>query len=105
MLKYIHMRRLEPISNLIIKKSRSKLARPIAASVILDKFKKVCEQNLSPTVFNGTKFISYKDKIIKIECVNSAIAQEVKLNQQKLLDILNKKEGRQIAEKLSIIFI
>ncbi len=98
------MRRLEPISNLIKKKTRSKLARPIAASVVLDKFKKICEQNLSTVVYSGIKMVSYHNKVIKISCQNSAIAQEVKLNQQKLIDALNKKEGRQVVEKLSIIF-
>jgi len=98
------MKRLEPISRLLDKKSKSRLARPIAASIILDKFKKVCEQNLSSEIYKAIKFVSYKNNIIKVKCENGAIAQEVKLRQQLLIDKTNRELNRQAVDKLAIIF-
>ena len=95
------MRRLEPISRLLDKKTRSRLARPIQASVILDKFKKICKENLGEEVNKGKYLVSYKNKIIKVRCDNSIIAQEIKLKEKALLDKLNKEFNRKIAEKLA----
>jgi len=98
--KYKHMARLESLEKLLIKKQKSKLAKPIFASVVLDKFDKICEQNLSSEIYSGIKLVSFKNKTIKIKCQNSSLAQEIKLKEQYLIKNLNAQFDKQVIEKL-----
>lgn len=96
------MKRLQPLSKLLYKKSKSSLAKPIQASMILDKFNKICEQILDSKTNKGKKIVSINNKTLKIKCENQLIAQEIKLKEKQLIDELNKECKALVAEKLAI---
>ncbi|HUT21914.1 MAG TPA: hypothetical protein VMX18_00730 [Candidatus Bipolaricaulota bacterium] len=97
------MKDLESLKNLLSGKARSKLARPLYASIVLDKFKMLCREKLSPDIYRSLKFVSYKNKTIKIGCSSSVVAQEIKLRERELILQLGAKLKGSMTVKIAII--
>jgi len=83
-----------------IKYNRSPVAKSIAASMMVDTSNQVLYSLLGEAAKKYARAIYVKNKILTITCLSSVIAQEIKLNEKKLLLEINKKLGDNVVEKI-----
>ena len=80
-------------SNILDKnfKQKSSLSRQVTAALICDDFDNLLKEYWGDASKNKAKAIYFKNNTLTIACLSSAMAQEIKLNEQKILSVLNDK--------------
>lgn len=74
--------------------------RRITASLIVETANKVLAETIGPNSKRFAQAVYFKDRAISITCLSSVMAQEVKLNEKKILSALNQKLGAPTVEKI-----
>jgi len=91
----------QPIKNLLPKSlERSKIGRQVEISMILEEFNRVVEKILGEKATRRIKPLYLKNKVITVATLSSVLAQELKLNEEKIIKKINEKFGREIVLKL-----
>ena len=72
----------------------------ITASLIVETANKVLEETFGPASKRFAQAVYFKDKTINITCLSSVMAQEIKLNEKKILPAINNKLGAFTVEKI-----
>ena len=83
------------ISNILQKNLQNKggLSKQITASLICEEFDKIVVAKWGSVAKDKIKAMYFKDNILTIATLSSVFAQEVKLHEKEILDLLNKKFG------------
>jgi hypothetical protein len=81
---------LSDILNKNIQK-KSGLAKQVQAVLICEEFEKIILDLWGDKIKNLTKALYFKDSTLTIASLSSTIAQEIKLHENKILNLLNKK--------------
>ncbi len=76
------------------------VGRRITASLIVEAANKILEETFGIASKRFAQAIYFKDNSISITCLSSVMAQEIKLNEKKILLALNQKLGAQTVEKI-----
>lgn len=72
----------------------------ITASLIVETANKVMEEVFGVASKRFAQAIYFKDRTINITCLSSVMAQEIRLNEKKILSALNNKLGAFTVEKI-----
>ena len=72
----------------------------ITASLIVETANKVLEEAFGPASKRFAQAVYFKDRAISITCLSSVMAQEIKLNEKKILLSINYKLGAPAVEKI-----
>jgi hypothetical protein len=70
---------------------KSGLAKQIQATLICEEFEKIILNIWGDKIKNLTKALYFKNNTLTIASLSSTVAQEIKLNENKILEKLNKK--------------
>ena len=71
--------------------NRDGLQQQVTAALICDEFDKIIQNHFGDKIKNKAKALYFKNNILTIACLSSVMAQEIKLNEKKILDKINKK--------------
>lgn len=77
--------------------------RQVQTAMIVDSFAEVVTEILGASIAKKVKAMYLKDKILTIACLSSVLAQEINLNQKKIINRINKKFDAQVVEKLRFL--
>ena len=72
----------------------------VTASLIVEAANKILEETFGVASKRFAQAVYFKDRAISITCLSSVMAQEIKLNEKKIILALNNKLGSQIVEKI-----
>lgn len=76
------------------------IGRHITASLVVETANKVLADSFGQNSRRFAQAVYFKDRAISITCLSSVMAQEIKLNEKKILLILNQKLGAPTVEKI-----
>ena len=95
---------MEGIKNILSKTvKKSGISRQVQASMVVEAFSEVVAEILGKQVSKKVKAMYLKDNILTIACLSSVLAQEVQLNQRKIINKINKKFDKTVVEKLRFL--
>jgi len=90
-----------PLKNLLPKSlERSKIGRQVEIAMVLEEFTKVVSQMFGEKTGKKVRPMYLKNKIITVATLSSVLAQELKLNEIKIIKKINEKFGREVVERL-----
>ncbi len=72
----------------------------VEASIVVEKTNEVLREFFSPESKRFAQAVYFKDRTISITCLSSVMAQEIKLNERKIILSINNKLGGQTVEKI-----
>ncbi len=72
----------------------------VEASVVVEKTNEVLKEFFGAESTRFAQAVYFKDKTITITCLSSVMAQEIKLNEKKIIIAINSKLGGQTVEKI-----
>lgn len=72
----------------------------VAATIVVEKANEVIKELFGPASIKFAQAVYFKDKVIAITCLSSVMAQEIKLNEKKIISGTNNKLGAQAVEKV-----
>lgn len=86
----------------ILKKQlpQSTIGKQVTASFVVDKANETIKELFGAGSLKFAQTIYYKDKTIAITCLSSVMAQEIKLNEKKIISTTNTKLGAVAVEKV-----
>ena len=92
------------IASILNKQIISKgLDSQISAALLCEEFDKIVIEKWGIEMKNKMKALYLKDKILTIACLSSTMAQEVKLNEASIIDLLNKNLDSILVERIRYI--
>ena len=80
--------------------AQTPLKRQIEASQIIEHAQDILLKMFGKEQINGTAATFLKNRTLTISCANSAIAQEVRLHQQEIVDGINKQLGKNEVDRI-----
>ncbi len=86
----------------ILKKQMPQMQRgkQIAATIVVEKANDIIRELFHPSAVKYAQAIYFKDKTIAITCLSSVMAQEIRLNEQRIISGINKKLGTLTVERV-----
>lgn len=84
-------------------KTKSVLARQINAGLIVEFVNEQIKELWGKIGKDNAKAVSLKDKIVKINCAHSVMAQELQFKKQRIVDIVNEKFGSGTVIRVTIV--
>lgn len=72
----------------------------VEASMVVEKTNEVLKEFFGPESARFAQAVYFKNRTITITCLSSVMAQEIKLNEKKIIQSLNGKLGGQTVEKI-----
>lgn len=98
------MKSLSSIGDVLgAKDQKSSLMKGIKASMVVEEANKMMSDLWGESVATQAQAISFKNKCVSVACLNGAIANEIKLYQNTVLQAVNKKFGAGTADTLKIM--
>ena len=90
----------------ILKKQmpQSSAGKQVTASFIVEKANQTIKELFGAGSSKFCQAVYFKDKTIAITCLSSVMAQEIKLNEKKIISATNDKLGVQAIEKVRYLF-
>jgi hypothetical protein len=76
-------------------KDSSSIKQKINASQVVQASQKILQEKFGSGLVNQVKVKSWQKNTLEISCQSSVIAQEIKLQQDKIMENINKKLGKQ----------
>ena len=77
--------------------------KQVTATLVVEKVNEVITELFGQTANKYAQAIYFKNKVIAITCLSSVMAQEIKLNEQKIISTTNKKLGSLAVEKIKYL--
>lgn len=72
----------------------------VEAAIVVEKTNEVLREFFGPESTRFAQAVYFKDRTISITCLSSVMAQEIKLNERKIILSINNKLGGQTVEKI-----
>ncbi|TSC84830.1 MAG: Uncharacterized protein G01um101413_214 [Parcubacteria group bacterium Gr01-1014_13] len=72
----------------------------VEASIVVEKTNEVLQEFFGVESKRFAQAVYFKDRTISITCLSSVMAQEIRLNEKKLIPAINNKLGGQTVEKI-----
>jgi predicted nucleic acid-binding Zn ribbon protein len=95
---------MESIKKILPKSiKKAGITKQVQAAMVTDYFTEAVAEVLGVTIAKKAKALYLKDKILMVACLSSVLAQELQLNQRKIINRINKNFDKVIVEKLSFI--
>ncbi len=86
----------------ILKKQmpQTNIWKQVSATLVVEKANETIKELFGAGSFKFAQAVYYKDKTIAITCLSSVMAQEIKLNEKKIISNTNSKLGATAVEKV-----
>mgnify|MGYP001591167779 CR=1 FL=1 len=94
------MKSLGEILNKQMKQSSNAGWKHVEATVVVEKTNDVLVELFGAESRRFAQAVYFKDRTISITCLSSVMAQEIRLNEKKILPTINNKLGGQTVEKI-----
>jgi len=95
---------MDSIKNILPKSlKKAGLTQKVAAALVVESFSEVADDLLGKKISGRVQALYLKDKILTIACLSSVVAQELQLNQNKVINRINKKFDEKMVEKLRFL--
>lgn len=90
----------------ILKKhmGQTPVGKQVAATFVVEKTNETIRELFGVNAKKFAQAVYFKDKTIAITCLSSVMAQEIKLNEKKIVALANNKLGAQSIEKVRYLF-
>ncbi|MFA5076394.1 MAG: DUF721 domain-containing protein [Patescibacteria group bacterium] len=85
----------------VIKKAG--ISRQVEAVLVLEAFSVVVKKILGENVTKRIKPLHLKNRTLTVACLSSVLAQELQLNQQQVIQAINRKFSQTVVEKLRFL--
>ena len=72
----------------------------VEASIVVEKTNEIIKEFFGAESVRFAQAVYFKDRTITITCLSSVMAQEIRLNEKKIILTLNNKLGGQTVEKI-----
>ena len=72
----------------------------VEASIVVEKTNKIIKEFFGEESTRFAQAVYFKDRTITITCLSSVMAQEIRLNEKKIILSINNKLGGQTVEKI-----
>ena|SRR3989339_229280 len=82
------------------KSSASPLMRGVKTAMVLEEANGLLLEIFGESITDRARALCLKNKIITMACLSSVLAQEIRLNEKRILKELNTKFGQATVEKL-----
>ncbi len=93
-----------PIARVIAKKfGQSPLAKRVTAALVCDEFNKIILAVWGEKIKASAQAMYLNDKVLTVACLSPVVAQEIKMQESKLLDKLKNKFGDGVVERLRLL--
>lgn len=79
---------------------QSPIGKRVEATVVVEKANQVLRELFGAEATKFAQAIYFKDKVIAITCLSSVMAQEIRLNEKKIISSINAKLGMPAIEKV-----
>jgi len=76
------------------------IGRQIEAAIVIEKFNKILEEIFGEKILKRVRAVSFRNKVLTINCLSSVLIQEIYLKRYKIIKELNKRLGEEIVENL-----
>lgn len=95
---------MDQVGKILAKKNKnSPLMRGIQASLAVEFFHELMKNEWGSQIEELARAISLKNKILTIACLNSVMANEIKMREDKFVNLINEKFGIDTVERLKIM--
>ncbi len=95
------MSSFSPIGDTINKKgSSSDLTKQLETGAVLDAAKEVFQELFSPDLAAHANPQYLKNRTLTVSCTSSALAQEIRLNQARIVEGINEKLGKKEVDRI-----
>jgi len=86
----------------ILKKQmkQSSVGQRITATLVVEKANQVVKDMFGSGVIKYVQAVYFKEKVIALTCLSSVMAQEIKLNEKRIIAEINGKLGALVVEKI-----
>ena len=86
----------------ILKKQmkQSSVGQRITATLVVEKANQVVKDMFGPGVIKYVQAVYFKEKVIALTCLSSVMAQEIKLNEKRIIAEINEKLEALVVEKI-----
>jgi phosphopantetheine adenylyltransferase len=79
---------------------RAKISDQVDAIRIFEYFKKEIGEKIGERALNRLKLVSFKNGVLKISILSSALASEIKLHEQEIINNINQQFKKKVIKKL-----
>ena len=76
------------------------ISRQVEATLVLERFNRVAADVFDERILQKIKPLHLKDKVITVACLSSVVAQELKLNEIKIIKEINSYFNKEVVERL-----
>ena len=95
------MRPLKHLLDYSIRKAG--IGRQVQAAVVVAAFDEAVKKYLPAAAHHRVKGLHYREHTLTIGCLSSVVAQEVKFNQQNIIDFVNERCGGPVVTTLQFL--
>ncbi len=79
------------------------IAKQVSATMVVEKANETIKTVFGAKAFKYAQAIYFKDKVLAITCLSSVMAQELKLNEKRLISNINQTLGTSSIEKIKYL--
>jgi predicted nucleic acid-binding Zn ribbon protein len=72
----------------------------VEASVVIEKTNLILKECFGAQSSRFAQAVYFKDQAVAIACLSSIMAQEIKLNEKKIISVINNKLGNEMVKKV-----
>lgn len=92
------------LKNLLWKSvNKAGIARQVEAALIVEKAQILINEILPVQENKSTKVLYFKNQILTVACLSSSVAQEIKLNESKIINRLNQQFEKEAVKRLRFL--
>jgi len=93
-----------PLKNLLRKTLiKNKISSQVEAALVLEEFNKIVIGVWGAKVISDAKALYVKDKILTIAVISPALATEIKLNKNNIIDSINETFGQLVIKDIRVL--
>lgn len=95
---------MNELKNLLQKSiNKAGISRQVEAALLIEKAQGIIEKLLPSGVNKMTKVLYLRNQNLTIACLNSALAQEIKLYEREIIAKINKDFGKEVIKNLRFL--
>jgi thiamine phosphate synthase YjbQ (UPF0047 family) len=81
--------------------SKAGIEKEMKSALVIEEFKKNLVAEFGEKILKKVKILHFKNGILSISVLSSVVAQEIKLNEKRLIEKINRKFNKKIVERIS----
>ncbi|MDO8499521.1 MAG: DciA family protein [bacterium] len=85
------------------KSTRSPLLRSVNTAMTVEMANNIIAQLFGEKIIDAARAVYLKNQILSVACLNTVVSQEIKLNEAKIIDLINTKAATVAITKIRYI--